>query len=113
MTEEKARRRYPYGSGIKYIGDKKFIVYGGNYYFNSIHGAVSVVNKNALGYVAGYVYDRSNGAINYNNVIGIEVDFETTMDFNCSLPTELIFGEDLFVRDASDAVVSHSTEDLY
>ena len=78
-----------------------------------MRGAVSVVKKNALGYVAGYVYDRSNGVTNYNNVIGIDVDFETTMDFNVSSPTELIFGEDPFIRDTCDAVVSSSIEDLY
>ena len=93
MTIAKARRRYPYGKTIKYLGDKEFIIYGGNWNFYGIDRCVETVTKNSIGKIEGYVIEISS-----NNCIGVEVDFRSSMDFTDSLPIKLLFKDDLFVR---------------
>ena len=93
MTMKKAIRRYPYGTIIKYLGDKNFIVHGGNYNFYGIDRCIENIAKNAIGRIVGFVMEKGTG-----NCIGIKVDFRTSMDFVDDFPKKLLFGEDLFVR---------------
>lgn len=95
MKFNKAYRRYPYHTLIKYIGDKTFIQTCIRYTFEEMHWEDLFVSKGSEGIVTGFIFDSND----QTNVIGLEVEFLTN-DWNLVgfSPIELKFGEDLFVR---------------
>lgn len=100
MTFKKARKRYPYGTRIKYLGDKEFTIYGGNYDFcldaPGIYYFKENATKGTIGKIVGLIREEDNN----DNAIctGVYVEFGMGWDFVSNLPVELLFDEDLFVR---------------
>jgi len=95
MKFNKAYRRYPNHTLIKYIGDKTFTQKCIRYTFEEMHWEDLFVSKGSEGIVTDFIYDSNDRT----NVIGLMVEFLTN-DWNLVAfePIELKFGEDLFVR---------------
>lgn len=96
MTINKAYRRYPYHTKIKYIGNKIFDPICIRYGLNDMEWCHMPVSNGDIGFVDGFIFDKSN-----KDVIGVEVRFHIPDKYwnVCRFENvNLYFGEDEFIR---------------
>ena len=97
MTFNKAYRRYPHGTRIKYIGNKIFDPVCIQYGFEEMNWCHMPVSDGDVGIVEGFIFNKDN----INDAVGIEVLFEVPYEYWNVYRFEtvnLYFGEDIFVR---------------